>query len=139
MGRKLLKALGGAALATALAFTPANSAEDKFITVHGDPNIILALVTEYQPDGRPNDHIYLINRSKRFYCFRLEIYDDAFIRTDRKVNIMTSPPGSSYLVAYLKILYAGGKYRYKFKGLYLDEAGIEGRDCRKAFPKGVEY
>ena len=111
----------------------------KMVPVHGDRNIILVLTPNYLPDGKVEEDVRLVNRSKKDYCFRFEVYDDQWVYVPRRVSIVTAPPGSAYQVVKLRIYAAGAKYRYKFKGVYLDQTGIEGRDCRKAFPKDREY
>lgn len=119
---------------------PADAAAGmKMVPVHGDPKIILVLTPNYLPDGKVEEDVRLVNRSKKDYCFRFEVYDDQWVYVPRRVSIVTAPPGSAYQVVKLRIYAAGAKYRYKFKGVYLDQAGIEGRDCRKAFPKDREY
>lgn len=111
----------------------------KMTRVHGDPKIILVLTPTYLPDGKVEDDVRLVNRSTEDYCFRFEIYDDQWVHSPRRVTIVTAPPNSAYQVVKLRIYAAGAKYRYKFKGMYLKDAHIEGRDCRKAFPKDAEY
>ncbi|HYE42777.1 MAG TPA: hypothetical protein VEA15_05225 [Caulobacteraceae bacterium] len=129
--------LGALSVAAAAVLPSAASRADaglKFINVHGDPDIILTLTPSYLPDGKVVDLVHLVNRSDRDYCFRFEVHDDAWIYVPKKVNIVTAPPGSAYEVARVKIIAAGGRYRYKIDGKYLADTGIKGRDCRKAFP-----
>lgn len=111
----------------------------KMVRVHGDPKIILVLTPMYLPDGKVEDDVRLVNRSKEDYCFRFEVYDDQWVYARRRVTIVTAPPNSAYQVIKLRIYAAGAKYRYKYKGMYLKDANIEGRDCRKAFPKDGVY
>jgi len=122
--------------------TEAKAATDKYINVHGDPDITLALIPSHLPDGKAVDQVFLINRSGRNYCFRFEVYDDAFIYVPKRVTIMAAPPRSAYQVTKVKVIAAGGKYRFKMHGVYLEDvqAQMPGRpDCRKAFPRGVDY
>lgn len=111
----------------------------KMVRVHGDPKIVLVLTPVYLPDGKVEEDVRLVNRSTSDYCFRFEVYDDQWVYVPRRVSIVTAPPGSAYQVVKLRIYAAGAKYRYKFKGVYLKDANIEGKDCRKAFPKDAEY
>lgn len=121
-------------------FMPADAAAGlKMIRVHGDPKILLVLSPSYLPDGKVEEDVRLVNRSKDDYCFRFEVYDDQWVYVPRRVSILTAPPNSAFRVVKLRIYAAGAKYRYKFKGVYLKNAGIEGKDCRKAFPKDAEY
>ena len=140
MGKRNLSGLAVtvAALGMGMTFAGAVAAPQKHINVFGDPNITLALIPSHLPDGKPVDQVYLINRSARSYCFRFEVYDDAFIYVPKRVTILTAPPRSAYQVTKVKIIAAGGKYRFKMDGAYLDdvEGQMQGRpDCRKAFPR----
>jgi len=143
MARKSVPLALAAATAMGLStawFMPADAAANmKMIRVHGDSKIILVLTPNYLPDGKVEEDVRLVNRSKDDYCFRFEVYDDQWVYVPRRVSIVTAPPNSAFRVIKLRIYAAGAKYRYKFKGMYLKNAGIEGRDCRKAFPKDREY
>lgn len=131
--RRAMIAVAAATAALLPTAAPQAAADLKFINVKGDPDIILTLTPSYLPDGKVVDLVHLVNRSDRAYCFRFEVHDDAWIYVPKKVNIVTAPPGSAYEVARVKIIAAGGRYRYKIDGKYLDDAGIKGSDCRKAF------
>ena len=121
-------------------YLPAEAAAGmKMIRVHGDPKIVLVLTPQYLPDGKVEEDVRLVNRSKDDYCFRFEVYDEQWVYFPRRVSIVTAPPNSAYQVVKLRIYAAGAKYRYKFKGVYLKNTGIVGRDCRKAFPKDGVY
>ncbi len=128
-----------AAAALAAMAAPSEAADPKVIPVHGDKGVLLVLTPSYLPDGKVEDDIRLVNRTNENYCFRFEVYDDHWIAVPRKVSIVTAPPRSAYRVTKVRIYAAGSKYRYKFKGVYLKDAGIEGLDCRKAFPPDAEY
>lgn len=141
MTRKILSLALGALVAAGAAMAPSApiqaAAGIKYVNVHGDPKIVLALTPSYLPDGKVEDLVHLVNRSDEPYCFRFEVYDDAWAYVRRRVNIVTAPPGSAYEVTRIKIFAAGGKYRYKMDGMYWSKTGIEGKqDCRKAFPAG---
>lgn len=136
MRRASILAIGAATALAALAPGARAGAGLKIINVHGDPDVLLTLTPTYLPDGKVEDVVHLVNRSKEDYCFRFEIYDDAWVWAPRKVNIVTAPPGSAYEVTRVKIFAAGGKYRYKMDGKSVSKAGITNRDCRKAFPEG---
>jgi len=125
-------ALASAAAVAVSALAPGfdvQAASEKYINVHGDPAIILALIPTHLPDGKPIDQVFLLNRSKRTYCFKFEIYDDAFIYVPKRVTVMTAPPNSGYQVTKVKIIASGGKYRFKYAGVYAPEGMT---DCRKA-------
>jgi hypothetical protein len=143
MGGKTVPIAMAAAVAlagSAACLAPAEAAAGmKMVRVHGDPKIVLVLTPNYLPDGKVEEDVRLVNRSDQDYCFRFEVYDDQWVHAPRRVSIVTAPPRSAYQVVKLRIYAAGAKYRYKFKGMYLKDAGIEGRDCRKAFPKDREY
>lgn len=138
MSRRMMIAVAGVAAFAAWA-PPSAASGPKIIPVHGDPNILLVLTPNYLPDGKVEDDVRLVNRSNENYCFRFEVYDDHWVAVRPKVSIVTAPPHSAYRVSRVRIFTAGSKYRYKFKGMYLSDAGIEGRDCRKAFPRDAEY
>lgn len=105
----------------------------KMINVHGDPRIILVLTPNHLPSGRVEDDVRLVNRSNDTYCFRFEVYDEAWVYVPRRVSVVTAPPGTAYRVVKLGIYAPGSKYRFKFNGVYLKNSGAD--DCRRAqFP-----
>ena len=121
----------------AMALTPITPAVAgaglKMINVHGDPRIILVLTPNHLPSGRVEDDVRLVNRSADTYCFRFEVYDEAWVYVPRRVSVVTAPPGTAYRVVKLGIYAPGSKYRFKFNGVYLKNSGAD--DCRRAqFP-----
>ena len=108
----------------------------KMINVHGDPSIVLVLTPNHLPGGRVEDDVRLVNRSADAYCFRFEVIDEQWVHVPRRVSIVTAPPNSAYRVVKLGIYAPGSKYRYKFNGVYLKNAGAD--DCRHAqFPEST--
>jgi hypothetical protein len=134
--RTLSAAAGLIAAAVALApVTPAlaERAGLKMINVHGDPKILLVLTPNHLPSGRVEDDVRLVNRSTESYCFRFEVYDEAWVYVPRHISVVTAPPNSAYQVVKLGIYAPGSKYRFKFNGVYLKDSGST--DCRRAqFP-----
>jgi hypothetical protein len=138
MARWPLYAAALASLAAALTpITPAVAAAGlKMINVHGDPRILLVLTPNHTASGRIEDDVRLVNRSREPYCFRFEVYDDAWVYVPRRVSIVTAPPNSAYRVVKLGIYAPGSKYRFKFTGVYLKDSGAT--DCRRAqFPSST--
>jgi len=137
MGRWTVPAVTALAAAT-VALTPiapamAEAAGLKMINVHGDPHILLVMTPNHLPSGRVEDDIRLVNRSTEAYCFRFEVYDEAWVYVPRRVSVVTAPPNSAYQVVKLGIYAPGSKYRFKFNGIYLKDSGAT--DCRRAnFP-----
>lgn len=127
-----------AALAATVALTPvtpafAEKAGLKTINVHGDPNILLVLTPNHLPSGRVVDDVRIVNRSGESYCFRFEVYDDAWVYVPRRVSVVTAPPQTAYSVVKLGIYAPGSKYRFRFNGVYLKNSNAT--DCRHAqFP-----
>jgi hypothetical protein len=121
----------------AAAVSPAVAAAGlKTINVHGDPQILLVLTPNHLPSGRVEDDVRLVNRSSEVYCFRFEVYDEAWVYVPRRISVVTAPPGTAYRVVKLGIYAPGSKYRYRFNGVYLKDS--HATDCRRAqFPASV--
>jgi hypothetical protein len=136
MARWTVPAASALALA-ALALTPVAPAQAaaglKMINVHGDPHIILVLTPNHTPSGRVEEDVRLVNQSRETYCFRFEVYNEAWVNVPRHVSVMTAPPNSAYRVIKLGIYAPGSRYQFKFNGVYLKDA--QATDCRRAvFP-----